>query len=114
MSLGLEPGRPLHPRRPHLGCRHLPFPAPFLLSPDRTALKLGQSSASGLVAPRIIPLLKHLPLGSELFTPECLEYSQFKHLKQFTYYLRATVKLPTLSQLQAQRELEFSALCLKH
>lgn len=54
--------------------------------------KLGQSSASGFATCWIIPLPKHLPLSSELFTPECLAYSQFKHLEQFTYYLRATVK----------------------
>lgn len=93
--LGLSQTALFTPKCPHLGCCSLPFLPPALggvLPPDGIALKLGQSSASGFAAHWIIPLPKHLPLSSELFTPECLAYSQFKHLKQFTYYLRATVK----------------------
>ena len=72
---------------------HLLFVPLFLIVPPGCiALKLGQSLASGFVTRWIIPLPNHLPLSSKLFTPECLAYSPFKHLEQFTYHLRATVK----------------------
>lgn len=115
-SLGLEPDGSSPPKALtltvaiSLSFRLLFIPFFLILPPEGIALKLGQSSVSGFAACRIIPLPKHLPLSSELFTPECLAYSQFKHLKQFTYYLRATVKPTHLNSVTSPKGVRIQCL----